>query len=99
LLRHGERPLLPHQANLDHISAADREMVELIASTPKGGRTTLPTGCIARRVGGRRRAEKDSCQRSFFMALGMTPFGNELGFRVSLAKKTRPRARARSGRS
>jgi glycosyltransferase involved in cell wall biosynthesis len=46
LVRQGERPLLLHNVNLDHMSTADREMVAPLAATPNGGRTTLPTGCI-----------------------------------------------------
>jgi glycosyltransferase involved in cell wall biosynthesis len=46
LLRQGERPLLLHEPNLDHMSTADRQMLVPLAAAPLGKRATLPDGCI-----------------------------------------------------
>jgi glycosyltransferase involved in cell wall biosynthesis len=46
LMQQGERPLLLQKVDLDHMSSANRQMVAPLAATPKGDRTTLPSGCI-----------------------------------------------------
>jgi glycosyltransferase involved in cell wall biosynthesis len=46
LLRQGERPLLLHKVNLEHMSVADRQMLASLSATTQSGHTNLPAGCI-----------------------------------------------------